>query len=133
MKLRHCCNLTTTPNFSEITNLEELDLEGCVNLVTVHPSIEMLKRLVVLNMTDCKLEVLHELPPSLYIVSAEDCTSLCSITRSSKDPFKITDLSNCPKMFTNLAIDGQGSISETQCLDSSITSHGSTNQMSSFL
>ncbi|GKB79686.1 NB-ARC domains-containing protein, partial [Tanacetum coccineum] len=37
MKLRHCCNLTTTPDFSEITNLEELDLEGCVNLVTVHP------------------------------------------------------------------------------------------------
>ncbi|GJR76951.1 NB-ARC domains-containing protein [Tanacetum coccineum] len=52
MKLRHCCNLTTTSDFSEITNLEELDLEGCVNLVTVHPSIEMLKRLVVLNMTD---------------------------------------------------------------------------------
>ncbi|GKD77910.1 NB-ARC domains-containing protein [Tanacetum coccineum] len=183
MKLRHCCNLTTTSDFSEITNLEELDLEGCVNLVTVHPSIEMLKRLVVLNMTDfslnfsycnleqvpesigglsclkylflkgnnftslpeslsqlseledlyvdgCKkLEVLHELSPSLYIVSADDCTSLCSITRSSKEPFKI----NCPKMFTNLAIDGQGSISETQCLDSSITSHGSTNRISSFL
>ncbi|GKE47720.1 NB-ARC domains-containing protein, partial [Tanacetum coccineum] len=54
MKLRHCCNLTTTPNFSEITNLEELDLEGCVNLVTVHPSIGMLKRLVVLNMRDCR-------------------------------------------------------------------------------
>ncbi|GJW42415.1 NB-ARC domains-containing protein [Tanacetum coccineum] len=53
MKLRHCCNLTTTPDFSEITNLEELDLEGCVNLVTVHPSIVMLKRLVVLNMGGC--------------------------------------------------------------------------------
>ncbi|GJW66666.1 NB-ARC domains-containing protein [Tanacetum coccineum] len=54
MKLRHCRNLTTTPNFSKITNLEELDLEGCVNLVTVHPSIVMLKRLVVLNMRDCR-------------------------------------------------------------------------------
>ncbi|GKG13775.1 NB-ARC domains-containing protein, partial [Tanacetum coccineum] len=53
MKLRYCFNLTTTPDFSEITNLEELDLEGCVNLVTVHPSIGMLKRLVVLNMRDC--------------------------------------------------------------------------------
>ncbi|GKA49898.1 hypothetical protein Tco_0742971 [Tanacetum coccineum] len=47
------CRLTTTPDFSEITNLEELDLEGCVNLVTVHPSIVMLKRLVVLNMGGC--------------------------------------------------------------------------------
>ncbi|GJX70659.1 NB-ARC domains-containing protein [Tanacetum coccineum] len=169
MKLRHCCNLTTTPDFSEITNLEELDLEGCVNLVTVHPSIGMLKRLVVLNMRDCrrarsfpskvemdslqflesigglsclkhlnlnwnnllevpesiggltclkdlylngnnftslpgslsqlfhlrsinvdgckKLEVLPELPPSLSIVMARDCTSLCSVTESSEYPF----------------------------------------------
>ncbi|GKE20864.1 NB-ARC domains-containing protein [Tanacetum coccineum] len=54
MKLRYCCSLTTTPDFSEITNLEELDLEGCVNMVTIHPSIGMLKRLVVLNMTDCR-------------------------------------------------------------------------------
>nr|GEX03523.1 NB-ARC domains-containing protein [Tanacetum cinerariifolium] len=54
MKLRYCCNLTTTPDFSEITNLEELDLEGCVNLVSVHHSIGMLKRLVVLNLSNCK-------------------------------------------------------------------------------
>ena len=50
MKLRYCCNLTTTPDFSEITNLEELDLEGCVNLATVHPSIGMLNKLAVLNL-----------------------------------------------------------------------------------
>ncbi|KVF80658.1 hypothetical protein Ccrd_026660, partial [Cynara cardunculus var. scolymus] len=31
MKLRHCRNLTSTPNFTMITNLEELILEGCVN------------------------------------------------------------------------------------------------------
>ncbi|GKE06344.1 NB-ARC domains-containing protein [Tanacetum coccineum] len=54
MNLSYCCNLTTTPDFSEITNLEELSLEGCVNLVSVHPSIGMLKRLVVLNLRDCK-------------------------------------------------------------------------------
>ncbi|GKB37507.1 NB-ARC domains-containing protein [Tanacetum coccineum] len=54
MKLRYCCSLTTTPDFSEITNLEVLDLEGCVNMVTIHPSIGMLKRLIVLNMRDCR-------------------------------------------------------------------------------
>ncbi|GJR62799.1 NB-ARC domains-containing protein [Tanacetum coccineum] len=53
MKLRYCCSLTTTPDFSEITNLEKLDLEGCVNLSTVHPSIGMLKKLIVLNLKDC--------------------------------------------------------------------------------
>ncbi|GJR45839.1 NB-ARC domains-containing protein, partial [Tanacetum coccineum] len=54
MNLRHCCNLTSTPDFSEIRNLEELCLEGCMNLVTVHPSIRMLKRLVVVNIKNCK-------------------------------------------------------------------------------
>ncbi|GJU82168.1 NB-ARC domains-containing protein [Tanacetum coccineum] len=54
MNLSYCCNLTTTPDFSEITNLEELSLESCVNLVSVHPSIGMLKRLVMLNLRDCK-------------------------------------------------------------------------------
>ncbi|GJZ43997.1 NB-ARC domains-containing protein [Tanacetum coccineum] len=232
MKLRHCCNLTTTPDFSEITNLEELDLEGCVNLVTVHPSIVMLKRLVVLNMGGCgraigsqgclnvnqvpeafwsrwwtsipgfiwnqqhpqrsvslaglhmlkslnfsycnleqvpesigglsclkylylsgnnftslpgsltqlshliflyvngckKLEVLPEFPPSLHWLNARDCTSLCSI----RGTCRYSDLSNCPKLFANLAIDSQLTISGTQCLDSSITSLGSTNRFSSF-
>ncbi|GJY14204.1 NB-ARC domains-containing protein [Tanacetum coccineum] len=295
MNLSYCCNLTTTPDFSEITNLEELDLEGCVNMVTVHPSIGMLKRLVMLNLRDCerlqnfpsrvemdalrvlnlsgclkvdqlpealgriksltelhvdrtaipelpsfvsslinleslsfgghemiqprwwtsitvpfgllskqqhpqrsvslaglhmlkylnlsycnleqvpdglgglsclkklnlsgnnftslpgslsqlshlkqlyvdgckKLEVLPELPHSLFYLYASHCTSLCSLKGSN--PIMInrsTYLSNCPKLFTNLAIDSQLPISETQCLDSSITSQGSTNQFSSFL
>ncbi|GJW24193.1 NB-ARC domains-containing protein [Tanacetum coccineum] len=257
MQLRYCCNLTTTPDFSEITNLEVLDLEGCVNMVTLHPSIGMLKNLVVLNMRDCrrarsfpskmemnslqvlnlsgclnvnqvpqdfwsrwwtsipgflwnqqhpqrslslagfhmlqslkslnfsncsleempdaigslsflkklnlegnsftslpgslgqlshldeltldgckKLEVLPELPRSLHFISAYDCTSLREVSGSSKDPIMIqgeTYFSNCPNLFKNCAIESQGSISETQCLDSSITSQGSRNQFSSFL
>ncbi|PWA38506.1 NB-ARC domains-containing protein [Artemisia annua] len=296
MKLRHCCNLTTTPDFSEITNLEELDLKGCVNMVTVHPSIGMLKRLVVLNMRYCgrarsfpskvemdsfqvlnlsgcsnvnelpqafwsrcwtsisgfiwkqhpqrsvslavlhmlkslnfsycnlvqvpdgigslsclkklnldgnnftslpgslsqlshlqnlqlngckklevlldlppslrsiiasectslrevsgslsqlsslkwlkvdgckKLEVLPELPHSLETIDARDCTSLCSITGSNPVmSIRYTYLTNCPKLFKNLAIDSQVSISETECRDSSVTSQGSTNRFSSFL
>ncbi|GKB23519.1 NB-ARC domains-containing protein, partial [Tanacetum coccineum] len=54
IKLRYCCNLSTTPDFLEITNLEELSLEGCVDLISVHPSTRFLKRLVVLNLRDCK-------------------------------------------------------------------------------
>ncbi|GKC72045.1 NB-ARC domains-containing protein [Tanacetum coccineum] len=235
MKLRHCCNLTTTPDFSEITNLEKLDLEGCVNLVTIHPSIGMLKRLVVLNMRDCrramsclnvnqvpeafwsrwwttipgfiwnqqhpqrsvsleclhmltslnfsycnlvqvpesigglsflkklnlegnsftslpgslsqlshlkrlrvdgckKLEVLQELPHSLESVKARSCTSLSSITGSNPIMTKrSTYLSNCPKLFKNHVIESQVSISDTECLDSYVTSQGSTNRFSSFL
>ncbi|KAI3746416.1 hypothetical protein L6452_08849 [Arctium lappa] len=54
MTLRHCRNLKKTPDFTEITNLEKLILEGCVALVEVHPSIGMLKKLVVLNMRNCE-------------------------------------------------------------------------------
>ncbi|PWA81671.1 NB-ARC domains-containing protein [Artemisia annua] len=61
MKLSYCCNLTTTPDFSEIANLEELSLDGCVNLVSIHPSIGMLRRLVVLNLMGClKVDQLPE-------------------------------------------------------------------------
>nr|GEW42200.1 NB-ARC domains-containing protein [Tanacetum cinerariifolium] len=283
MKLRFCYNLTSTPDFSEITNLEELTLEGCENLVKVHPSIGMLKKLLVLNMRNCKrlksfpsklemvslqililsgclkmdhlpedlgrikslkmlhidrtsitelplfgqqesiqsrwwtsitapfgllskqqhpqrsvslagfhmlkslnfsycnleqvpesigglsclqeldlhgnsftslpgslsqlshlvdlrldgckkLEVLPELPHSLCILFASDCTSLSSLTGSNPVMMnRNAYLRNCPKLFTDLAIDSPLSILETQCLDLSINSRGSTNRFSSFL
>ncbi|PWA70606.1 Leucine-rich repeat-containing protein [Artemisia annua] len=299
MKLRYCCNLTTTPDFSEITNLEELSLEGCVNLVGVHPSIGMLKRLVLLNLRDCKqlqnfpsrvemdglqvlnltgclkvdqlpealgriksltqlhvdrtaitelpsfvstirnleslsfggqrriqsrwwtsitgpfgllskqqhpqrsvwssladlhmlkylnlsycnlvqvpesiggllclnelylsgnnftslpgsfsqlshlqhlyvdgckkLEVLPELPPSVWNLIACDSTSLREVSESSKYPFRPRSsiFRDCPKLFKNVTIGSQGSISKTECLDSSITSQGFIHhQLSAFL
>ncbi|PWA76500.1 disease resistance protein (TIR-NBS-LRR class) family [Artemisia annua] len=300
MKLRYCSNLTTNPDFSEITNLKELSLEGCVNLVSVHPSIGMLKRLIVLNLRDCKrlqnfplrvemdalkvlnltgclkvdqlpealgriksltglhvdrtaitelpsfvsslinleslsfggqvriqprwwssiiapfgllskqqhpqiprsvmsslaglpklkylnlsycnleevpeciaglsrlevldlkgnnftsfprsfsqlsqlqdlflngckkLEVLPELPPNLSLFNASDCTSLREVSRSSEDPFgfRFNLFSNCPNLFKNVTIDSEGSISKTQCLDSSITSQSNIHQLSAFL
>ncbi|PWA67611.1 Leucine-rich repeat-containing protein [Artemisia annua] len=299
MKLRYCCNLTTTPDFSEITNLEVLDLEGCVNMVTVHPSIGMLKRLVVLNMRDCrrarsfpskvemdslqvlnlsgclnvnqqpeafwsrwwtsipsfiwnqqhpqtsvslaglhmlvdvdlsycnlvqvpesigglsclkelilegnklldvpnsigglsclkrlylsgnnllevpesigglsclrdldlegnnftslprslsqlsslnwlnvngckKLEVLPELPHSLTFIQASDCTSLREVSGSSKDPsrYRGNNFENCPNLFKNVTVDREGSISKTECLDSSITSQGFIHQLSAII
>ncbi|XP_071703724.1 disease resistance protein Roq1-like [Rutidosis leptorrhynchoides] len=54
MRLRHCRKLRSTPDFTQITNLEELILEGCVKLTKLHPSVGMLKRLIVLNMKNCK-------------------------------------------------------------------------------
>nr|XP_043615780.1 disease resistance protein RPP2B-like [Erigeron canadensis] len=53
MNLRHCRNLATTPDFTEMVNLEKLILEGCVSLVKLHPSIGMHRKLVMLNLRDC--------------------------------------------------------------------------------
>ncbi|GKA03008.1 NB-ARC domains-containing protein [Tanacetum coccineum] len=103
MKLRYCCNLTTTPDFSEITNLEELSLEGCVNLVTVHPSIGMLKRLVVLKLTGC-LKV-DQLPEALGRIK--------SLTELHVDRTAITEIPSFVSSLTNLeslSFGGQGRI-----------------------
>ncbi|KAI9116638.1 hypothetical protein K1719_012296 [Acacia pycnantha] len=43
-----------TPDFSMLPNLEKLILEGCVKLVEVHPSLGQHKKLVVLDLRDCK-------------------------------------------------------------------------------
>ncbi|GJW42413.1 NB-ARC domains-containing protein [Tanacetum coccineum] len=79
MKLRYCLYLTSTPDFTDIANLEELILEGCKKLVKVHPSIGMLKKLLVLNMRDCTC--LKSFPSdlemdSLHILILSGCLKL---------------------------------------------------------
>nr|GEX18012.1 NB-ARC domains-containing protein [Tanacetum cinerariifolium] len=103
MKLRYCYNLTTTPDFSMITNLEELDLEGCVNLVSIHPSVGMIKRLVVLNLTGC-LKV-NQLPEALGWIK--------SLTELHVDRTAITELPSFVSSLINLeslSFGGQGRI-----------------------
>ncbi|ONH90044.1 hypothetical protein PRUPE_8G032100 [Prunus persica] len=46
-------NLTTTPDFSGIPNLEVLDFLFCKNLVEIHPSIADLKCLTTLSLSFC--------------------------------------------------------------------------------
>ncbi|GKB35742.1 NB-ARC domains-containing protein [Tanacetum coccineum] len=103
MKLRYCYNLTTTPDFSKILNLEELDLEGCMNLVSIHPSVGMLKRLVVLNLTGC-LKV-NQLPEALGCIK--------SLTELHVDRTAITELPSFVSSLINLeslSFGGQGRI-----------------------
>ncbi|RDX62544.1 TMV resistance protein N, partial [Mucuna pruriens] len=47
-------DLTKTPDFIGMPNLERLVLEGCISLTEIHPSIAKHKRLLVLNLKDCK-------------------------------------------------------------------------------
>ncbi|KAJ0085383.1 hypothetical protein Patl1_06859 [Pistacia atlantica] len=54
MKLSHSYNLIRTPDFTQIPNLERLDLEGCISLLEVHESVGLLTKLVLLNLKDCK-------------------------------------------------------------------------------
>ncbi|XP_062001457.1 disease resistance protein RUN1-like isoform X2 [Rosa rugosa] len=54
INLSHCQYLNRIPDFSEAPNLERLNLEGCVSLLEVHPSISALRKLVFLSLKGCK-------------------------------------------------------------------------------
>ncbi|XP_049409351.1 TMV resistance protein N-like isoform X3 [Solanum stenotomum] len=62
-------NLIRTPNFSEIPNLQRIILKSCVSLVEIHPSIGQLRKVIILNMENCKN--LKSLPSSIQMESLE--------------------------------------------------------------
>ncbi|XP_044471156.1 disease resistance protein RPV1-like isoform X3 [Mangifera indica] len=80
IKLSHSYNLIRAPDFTQILNLERLDVEGCKSLVEVHESIGLLRRLVLLNLKDC--QSLVSLP-----------SSVCSL-----ESLKILNLYGCSKL-----------------------------------
>lgn len=66
IRLKKSLKLNETPDFSKIPNLEKLDLQGCINfflkkkkkgcinLLGVHPSIGVHKKLTLVNLKGCK-------------------------------------------------------------------------------
>ncbi|KAK9942183.1 hypothetical protein M0R45_007864 [Rubus argutus] len=69
--------LISTPDFTEVLSLEILVLEGCTGLVELHPSLGSLKKLVFLNMRNCKS--VESIPPFTSLESLKTLNlSLCS-------------------------------------------------------
>jgi len=68
------------PDVAEALNLESIHLEGCIQLRKINPSIGILRRLAILNLTDCKNLV--SLPntilglSSLEYLSVSGCSKL---------------------------------------------------------
>ncbi|XP_048436903.1 disease resistance protein Roq1-like isoform X3 [Pyrus x bretschneideri] len=74
--------LKSTLDFSGLPNLEELYLSACKNLVEIHPSIAVLKRLKVLQLDGCKS--IKSLPSkvemdSLGIFDLDGCSNVKTI------------------------------------------------------
>ncbi|MCI13143.1 TIR-NBS-LRR RCT1 resistance protein, partial [Trifolium medium] len=63
LNLGHSLDLTETPDFSYMPNLEKLVLKGCISLSAVSHSVGSLYKLLI-NLTDCK--GLRKLPRSIY-------------------------------------------------------------------
>ncbi|KAK7389921.1 hypothetical protein VNO78_25218 [Psophocarpus tetragonolobus] len=70
MNLSFSKNLKQSPDFFGVPNLESLVLEGCTNLTEVHPSLVRHKKLVMMNLKDCKR--LKTLPSKLEMSSLKD-------------------------------------------------------------
>ncbi|KAL4395317.1 hypothetical protein AHAS_Ahas02G0239900 [Arachis hypogaea] len=70
--------LETLPNeLCLLVSLEELNLEGCKQLIELPHNMKALSRLQNLNLEDCcSLRSIPELPPSIIHLSATNCTSL---------------------------------------------------------
>jgi Leucine-rich repeat (LRR) protein len=67
--LRGSQNLIEISDFTEVPNLQRLELEGCTNLSKVHPSIGFLKCLKRFNLRNCKS--LKSLPDMINLESLE--------------------------------------------------------------
>ncbi|XP_050369271.1 TMV resistance protein N-like [Argentina anserina] len=70
MNLWGSYNLTKTPDFTGVPNLEILGLGGCRNLVEVHPSITVHKKLILLNLLGC--ESIKNFPTEIEMEYLED-------------------------------------------------------------
>ncbi|KAK9200147.1 hypothetical protein WN944_015343 [Citrus x changshan-huyou] len=67
MELSHSENLIKTPDFTEVPNLEELDVEGCTRLREIHPSLLLHNKLILLNLKGCTS--LATLPGKIFMKS----------------------------------------------------------------
>ncbi|XP_054818304.1 TMV resistance protein N-like isoform X2 [Prosopis cineraria] len=101
--LRYSEDFIRTPDFSMIPNLEQLVLEGCVKLVEVHPSLGEHKKLVVLDLKDCKN--LKALPSKMEMDSLEKlilsgCLKVKKLPEFGKsmNSLLVLDVKNCQNL-----------------------------------
>lgn len=70
INISHSRKLTKIPDLSLAPNVESLNLEGCTSLLETHSSIRYLKKLVILNLKQCRS--LKSLPTSIHLESLKE-------------------------------------------------------------
>ncbi|XP_052195828.1 disease resistance-like protein DSC1 [Diospyros lotus] len=82
--------ITKILDFTRVTNLKELTLGDCMNLVEIGPSIVAIKRIMYLNLKNCKN--LKVLPPGCWLKSLERLyLSGCSKLQNVFEVLKFTE------------------------------------------
>jgi Leucine-rich repeat (LRR) protein len=82
LNLSHSRDLTKTPDFSNLPNLEKLVLKDCPSLTAVSHTIGSLKKLLLINLTDCT--GLLTLPRSIYELEKLETLILSGCSRIEK-------------------------------------------------
>ncbi|KAJ9676215.1 hypothetical protein PVL29_024958 [Vitis rotundifolia] len=100
MDLSHSKYLIQTPDFSRITDLERLVLEGCINLRKVHPSLGDLKKLNFLSLKNCKM--LRRLPSRICNLKSLETFIISSCSKFEEFPENFENL----EMLKELHADG---------------------------
>ncbi|CAL5353957.1 unnamed protein product [Camellia sinensis] len=77
--LSHCYYLTKTPNFSGLSNLEELLIDNCLRLVEIDESIGCLNKLIVLDMANCKK--LEQFPSRILMLKSLEYLDLSGCSK----------------------------------------------------
>ncbi|XP_021801919.1 TMV resistance protein N-like [Prunus avium] len=96
--LSYSHKLASTPDFTRVPILEELNLKSCTNLIEVHASIAVLKRLKRLDLSDCKS--IKSLPSKVEMDSLE-YFSLCGCSKVKKLPEFEGHMKNSFKLILN--------------------------------
>ncbi|KAL6315670.1 hypothetical protein AAG906_005758 [Vitis piasezkii] len=99
MDLSHSKYLIETPNFSGVTNLKRLVLEGCVSLRKVHASLGDLKNLSFLSLKNC--EKLKSLPMSMCGLKSLETFILSGCSQLEEFPKNFGNLEMLKELHAN--------------------------------
>ncbi|PWA94338.1 toll/interleukin-1 receptor (TIR) domain-containing protein [Artemisia annua] len=113
LNISHCHSLSKTPDFTQTPNLKELILDGCENLIVIHPSITSLKALVLLNLKNCKnLKILPDITPleSLKHLILSGCSKMENLVEIRASWYSFFSLSSFLNKFRRPVLSTLGSL-----------------------
>ncbi|KAF5470633.1 hypothetical protein F2P56_011135 [Juglans regia] len=97
LNLSYSKNLCKSPCFSQVSHLEILVLEGCINLIELHDSIRYLEGLVLLNLKGCKN--LRNLPKSISKLESLKTLNLSGCLQLEKLPENLGNMIALKELF----------------------------------
>ncbi|XVE84675.1 hypothetical protein DITRI_Ditri17bG0032300 [Diplodiscus trichospermus] len=99
LDLSYSVYLVKTPNFVGLSSLERIEFEGCTSLTKVHQSIELLEKLVFLNLSQCNN--LKELPDSICNLRSLETLNLSGCSKLDRLPEHLGRLESLRKLFAD--------------------------------